>query len=251
MSESIQIGFALLFGAVIGSFLNVVIYRLPLMMAGEAYSLSFPSSCCPNCGARIRWRHNLPLLGWLLLKGRCADCRQAISWRYPLVEGLTALLFGLVVWRHGISVQSGFILAGSCLLLALAVIDLRTMLLPDRLMLPLWALGILAALLDVSKIGWHEALITSALGFALPWLLDRLFYLLRGRAGMGMGDMKLFAALGAWFGGETLLQIMLFAPLLAIFTALVILRIKPGTAFPFGPYPIVVAMCYLIIGQPL
>lgn len=246
-----QIAMAVLFGAVFGSFLNVVIYRLPLIMAGEACSLSFPASSCPCCGARIRWRHNLPLLGWLLLRGRCADCRQGISWRYPLVEAVTALLSGLVVWQHGVSLQAGFILAGCYLLLALAVIDWRTMLLPDRLMLPLWGLGMLAAILALRDISWQEALITSALGFSLPWLLDRLFYLLRGRAGMGMGDMKLFAALGAWFGGETLLHIMLFAPLLAIFSALLILRIKPGEAFPFGPYPIMVSLIYLIMGNPL
>ncbi|MFS2222968.1 prepilin peptidase [Pantoea sp. B65] len=241
-----QILLAALSGAVVGSFLNVVIYRLPLMMAGAACSLSFPASHCPCCAAPIRWRHNLPVVGWLWLRGRCADCRQPVSWRYPLVEALTALLFVLVVWRHGVTLQSGFILGAVCLLIALAVIDWRTMLLPDRLVLPLWALGMAAALLELGSVSWHDALLGSVTGFALPWLLDRLHYLLRGTAGMGMGDMKLFAALGAWFGVATLCHIMLFAPLLALAAALLWLRVKPGEAFPFGPYPAIVALVFLL-----
>ncbi|MBP2169738.1 leader peptidase (prepilin peptidase)/N-methyltransferase [Erwinia toletana] len=236
---------AALAGAVIGSFLNVVIYRLPLMMAGETCRLSFPASHCPCCGSPVRWRHNLPLLGWLLLRGHCADCHQPISWRYPLVEGGTALLFMLVAFRYGLTWQSGFILSVICLLIALAVIDWRTMLLPDRLVLPLWVLGVAATLLEINAVSWRDALIASAIGFALPWLLDRLHYLLRGGAGMGMGDMKLFAALGACFGVETLCHIMLFAPLLALLSA-VLLRVKKGEAFPFGPYPAVVAIFFLI-----
>lgn len=244
-----QIALALLLGAVFGSFLNVVIYRLPLMMAGAQCCLSFPPSSCPCCQARIRWRHNLPLFGWLLLRGRCADCQQAIHWRYPLVEAVTAGLFTLMLWRYGVTLYCAMLLIAICLMIALAAIDWQTMLLPDCLVLPLWGLGIAAAGLGLETVSLTEALIASLLGYLLPWLLDRGCYLLRGRAGMGMGDMKLFAALGAWFGVETLCQIMVFAPLLAIATAILLLRVKPNQPFPFGPYPIVVALICLVFGR--
>lgn len=235
-------------GAIIGSFLNVMIYRLPLIIAGDKVSLSYPASGCPVCGARIRWRHNLPLLGWLLLAGRCADCRQPISWRYPLVELSTALLFALLVYRHGLTLQSGFMLMALCLLVALAGIDLCTMMLPDRLTLPLWGMGVCAAFLGGGRVSGMESLLASAIGFAVPWLLDRLFYLWYRQSGMGMGDMKLFAALGAWFGTETLWHIMGLSSVLAMFSALLLLRIKPGEPFPFGPYPIAVALAMLVWG---
>ncbi|HHB1427562.1 TPA: A24 family peptidase [Serratia odorifera] len=240
--------FSFLLGAVIGSFLNVVIYRLPLTVSGERISLSYPASGCPHCGAAIRWRHNLPLLGWLLLAGRCADCRRPISWRYPLVELLTALLFVLLLQRYGLTPQGGFMLTAACLLVALAGIDLRTMLLPDRLTLPLWVIGVCAAFSGSGRVNGVEALTASTLGFALPWLLDRLFYLWRRQPGMGMGDMKLFAALGAWFGVATLWHIMAISPLLAMLSALLLLRIKPGEPFPFGPYPIAAALALMVWG---
>ncbi|CAI1709108.1 Leader peptidase pppA [Serratia ficaria] len=240
--------FSFLLGAVIGSFLNVVIYRLPLIMTGERISLGYPASGCPHCGAGIRWRHNVPLLGWLLLAGRCADCQRPISWRYPLVELLTALLFALLLQRYGLTPQGGFMLVAACLLVALAGIDLRTMLLPDRLTLPLWAAGVCAAFLGAGRVNGTEALTASTLGFAVPWLLDRLFYLWRHQPGMGMGDMKLFAALGAWFGVDALWRIMAVSPLLAIFSAVLLLRTKPGAPFPFGPYPIAVALALFAWG---
>lgn len=243
-----QIALALLLGAVFGSFLNVVIYRLPLMMAGAHCSLSFPPSSCPGCQARIRWRHNIPLFGWLLLRGRCVNCWQPIHWRYPLVEAVTACLFAVLVWRYGVTLYTAMLLVGVCLMIALAAIDWQTMLLPDCLVLPLWGVGMAAAGFGISEVAIREAIIASLLGYLLPWLLDRGCYLLRGRAGMGRGDMKLFAALGAWFGVETLCQIMLFAPLLAIATALLLLRLKPGQPFPFGPYPIIVALMLLVFG---
>ncbi|QGH62009.1 prepilin peptidase [Serratia proteamaculans] len=240
--------FLFFLGAVLGSFLNVVIYRLPLIMAGENLSLSYPPSCCPICNAKIRWRHNLPLLGWVILAGRCADCRHPVSWRYPLVELLTAVLFVSLIQRYGVTLQGGLMAVAACLLVALAGIDLRTMLLPDRLTLPLWGIGLGAAFLGVGRVSESQALTASALGFAVPWLLDRLYYLWRRQPGMGMGDMKLFAALGAWFGVEALWHIMAVAPLLGMFSALLLLRSKPGEPFPFGPYPIAVALVLMVWG---
>lgn len=237
---------ALLSGAIVGSFLNVVIYRLPLMMAGHPFTLSFPGSFCPQCCTPIRWRHNLPLLGWLLLRGRCADCRQPISWRYPLTELITALIFTWVVLRHGVSLHSAFLLLATCLLLALAVIDWRTMLLPDRLVAPLGAAGMLASLLQMTSLAWREALLAAMLGFAVPWLLDSIYYWRHGYHGMGKGDMKLFAALGAWFGITTLCHIMLFSALIALLCAVLWFRIKKSEPFPFGPYPCLVALFYFL-----
>lgn len=238
---------ALLLGAISGSFLNVVIYRLPLMLAGQSCSLRFPASFCPQCRSPIRWRHNLPLLGWLVLRGRCADCRQPISWRYPLTEGITALMFARVVMRHGVTLHSAFLLLAACLLLALAVIDWRTMLLPDRLVAPLAALGMLASALQITPVAWREALIAAMLGFTLPWLLDGIYYLRHGYHGMGRGDMKLFSALGSWFGITTLCHIMLFSALIALLIAVLWLRIKKREPFPFGPYPCLVALFYFLV----
>ncbi|MBF1994351.1 prepilin peptidase [Serratia symbiotica] len=235
-------------GAIIGSFLNVVIYRLPLIMAGEKMSLSYPASGCPLCGAKIRWHHNLPLLGWLLLAGRCTDCHHPISWRYPLVELLTAALFALLIHRYGLTLQGGYVLVAACLLVVLAGIDQCTMLLPDRLTLPLCGLGIVCAFLGEGRVSGIESLAASALGFLVPWLLDRLFYLWRRHPGMGMGDMKLFAALGAWFGMTGLWRILAFSPLLALLSALLVLRTKLGEPFPFGPYPIALALAMLVWG---
>lgn len=247
MVESVILVFSVLLGAVIGSFCNVIIYRLPLILHGEALSLSWPASHCPHCKHPIKFRHNVPLLGWMLLRGRCASCGQAISWRYPLVEGLMALLYGVIIWQQGITPQSLFDVLAVTFLLPLLFIDLRTMLLPDRLTLPLLALSLLFALSGYSRVDPMQALIAALLGFGVPWFLSLLFRLLRGHEGMGMGDMKLLAALGAWLGPLALLDVFVASTLLALVTALIFLRIKPGQPFPFGPYPIIAAIGWVML----
>ncbi|PKB91361.1 hypothetical protein A8A01_01155 [Ewingella americana] len=239
--------FFILLGAILGSFCNVVIYRLPRILQGEALSLSWPASHCPHCKQPIKARHNIPLVGWLLLCGRCAGCRQAISRRYPLVEALLALLYGAIVWQQGVTPQSLFDLLAVTLLLPLMFIDLHTMLLPDRLTLPLLILALLFATSGYGSVALPSALIAAGLGFGVPWLLSLLFRLLRGHDGMGVGDMKLLAALGAWLGAQALLDIVAASTLLALGAAVVLLRVKPDEPFPFGPYPIIAALGWLLL----
>ena len=234
-------------GAILGSFCNVVIYRLPRILHGDPLSLSWPPSHCPSCQQPIRWRDNIPLFSWLRLRGRCATCRQPIHWRYPLVEALTAALFGLIIWRQGMTPQSLFDLLAVSLLIPLLFIDLKTMLLPDRLTLPLLALALLFAASGYSDVGFLSSLLAAITGFAVPWLLSLTFRLLRGHEGMGRGDMKLLAGLGAWLGPLALMDIFAASSLLALASALLLLRQNPGQPFPFGPYPIVVAMGWVLL----
>ena len=237
--------FFALVGAIIGSFANVIIYRLPLMIAGSAITLSWPPSHCPACSQPVKIRHNIPVIGWLLLRGRCARCRQAISWRYPLVETAMALLFAFIIWRQGVNAQSLFDLLAIALLVPLLAIDLRTMLLPDKLTLSLLALALVMAACGSGRVDMQLSLAAAAIGFAIPWLLSRLFRWRYGYEGMGQGDMKLFAALGAWLGPEALCDIFALSSILALVVALLLLRVKPGQPFPFGPYPIIVALGWI------
>lgn len=239
--------FFIVLGAILGSFCNVVIYRLPRMLQGEALSLSWPASHCPHCKQPIKARHNIPLLGWLLLRGRCAGCQQAISRRYPLVEALLALLYGVIIWQQGVTPQSLFDLLAVTLLVPLFFIDLHTMLLPDRLTLPLLMAALLFAASGYGAVALPAALMAAGLGFGVPWLLSLLFRWLRGHDGMGMGDMKLLAALGAWLGPQALLNVVTASTLLALGAAVILLRVKPGEPFPFGPYPIIAALGGLLI----
>jgi leader peptidase (prepilin peptidase)/N-methyltransferase len=241
------VSFFILLGAIFGSFCNVIIYRLPKILEGDTLSLSWPASHCPDCKQPIKARHNIPLLGWLLLRGRCASCGHAILWRYPLVEALLAALYGTIVWQQGVTLQSCVDLMAVTLLVPLLFIDLQTMLLPDRLTLPLLAFALLFAASGYGTVMLPSALFAAAAGFGIPWLISTLFRLLRGHEGMGRGDMKLLAALGAWLGPQPLLDIFVASTLLAIAAALVLLRIKPGEPFPFGPYPIIAALGWLLI----
>ena len=238
--------FYALLGAIIGSFCNVVIYRLPRMLTGEPLTLSWPASHCPHCQTPVCVRHNIPLLGWLMLRGRCAFCHTAIAWRYPLVELLLAVMFAFIAWRQGINKQSLFDMLAISLLVPLFFIDLETQLLPDRLTLPLVGLALLFAASGISRVEPWPAALSAMLGYAGPWLLSRLFFLWRGVEGMGRGDMKLFAGLGAWLGPVALLNVISLSSLLALLCAVTFLRIKPGQPFAFGPYPIVVAIGWVL-----
>lgn len=244
--EVMLIIFFILIGAILGSFSNVIIYRLPRILQGEAISLSWPASHCPHCKQPVKFYHNIPLLGWLLLKGRCAGCGQAISPRYPLVEALMAILFGVIVWQQGVTPQSLVDLLIVTLLVPLFFIDLQTMLLPDRLTLPLLTVALLFAASGYGTVTLPVALISAGLGFGLPWLLSFVFRLLRGHEGMGRGDMKLLAGLGAWLGPIALLDILTVSSLLALGAGVILLRIKPGVPFAFGPWLIIAATGWLL-----
>jgi leader peptidase (prepilin peptidase)/N-methyltransferase len=257
-------------GLVVGSFLNVVIYRLPIILEREwrdqatellpaasvqsapagadapsRFTLSVPRSACPACKAPITAWQNIPIVSWLLLRGRCAACKTKISARYPLVELATALLSGWVAWHFGFGVSAACALLVTWALIALAGIDIDHQLLPDNITLPLMWTGLLAAVLFGSGSGLalpvsaRDAILGAAAGYLSLWLVFHAFRLVTGKEGMGYGDFKLFAALGAWLGWKMLpLVILLAAGTGAVLGILmIVLRGRDRAApMPFGPY---------------
>lgn len=223
-------------GAIWGSFLGVIIDRLPAMIVADGCAdknLFYPPSHCTHCQHTLRWWQNIPLLSWLLLRGQCAHCRQPIPLLWFLLEALSALFFAATVW---VFPQPQAWLALWLLwsaLLPLAVIDARHMLLPDCLTLPLLWCGLLLNL----RGGWlslQDAVVGAAAGYVFLWLLYWGYRLLRGREGIGQGDLKLVAAFGAWLGWQVLPQLLLFAAFLAILLFLLPRR-DAAAAQPFGP----------------
>ncbi len=248
-------GLVFVLGLLVGSFLNVVIHRLPKMMEAEwqaqcaelrgetvpeipRYNLWTPRSACPHCGHAITALENIPVLSWLWLRGRCSGCGAPISVRYPLVELLTAALSAAVAWKWGASVETAGALLLVWTLVALAFIDLDTTLLPDSLTLPLVWLGLLF------NLGGHfaslpDAVIGAIAGYLVLWSVYWLFKLVTGKEGMGFGDFKLLAALGAWLGWQLLpITILLSSVVGAAVGIAMILLIKHDrrVPIPFGPY---------------
>lgn len=269
-SPALWVGVATVLGMLVGSFLNVVIHRLPRMLeqewrlqcaelagtaAGqaEAYNLVTPRSACPACGHAIPWYENIPILSYILLRGRCSACGAAISRRYPVVEFLAALLAGAVAWRYGFTWQAGLALVLVWALIVLAYIDLDTQYLPDDVTLPLLWLGLLANVPGLFA-PLSEAVIGAAAGYMSLWLVYHAFRLLTGKEGMGFGDFKLLAALGAWFGWTMLPLLVLASSLVGavIGIAMVLFaghdRARP---IPFGPYLVLAGMIALFGGRDL
>lgn len=248
-------GLVFLLGLLVGSFLNVVIHRLPKMMETEwqaqcaelrgevpetaaAYNLATPRSACPACGHGITALENIPILSWLVLRGRCSACGVAIGKRYPLVELLTGLLSAAVAWKWGATLET---LGALCLvwtLIALAFIDFDTTLLPDSLTLPLVWLGLLFNL-NGHFAPLHDAVIGAIVGYLVLWSVYWLFKLATGKDGMGYGDFKLLAAIGAWLGWQMLPVTILFSSVVgaAIGIAMVVfVKHDSRVPIPFGPY---------------
>jgi leader peptidase (prepilin peptidase)/N-methyltransferase len=264
-----------LFGLLVGSFLNVVIHRIPKMMEatwrqearelldqpapkGEAeppiFNLVTPGSHCPHCNHRIRWYENVPVVSWALLKGRCSGCKAAISKRYPIIELLTALVAGLCAWRFGYDPWLIFMLYGSFTLLALAVIDLDTTLLPDDLTYPLLWAGLLAAVLGISPVSLPDAVIGAMAGYLALWSLYWVFKLLTGKEGMGYGDFKLLAALGAWLGWQYLPVVVLLSSVVGLVFAVSMMAsgsVKRDQGIPFGPYLAIAGWIALLWGEAI
>jgi leader peptidase (prepilin peptidase) / N-methyltransferase len=243
-------------GLCVGSFLNVVIHRLPRMLeqqwrrdsaellevplpdAGEPLSLARPRSRCPQCGHVIRWYENIPVVSWIVLRGRCSACKTPISWRYPGVELLTAALFAGVAWKVGPQPVALAWCAVMATLVALTFIDWDTTLLPDQLTQPLLWGGLIAAAL-----GWTIPLSTAlwgaVAGYLALWSVYWLFKLTTGKEGMGFGDFKLLAALGAWLGWNTLLPIALIASVIGAVVGIgmkMVSSLREGRYVPFGPF---------------
>lgn len=263
LNDPLVIALMAVLGLVIGSFLNVLIHRLPLMIEQSftpadcppppRLSLAFPGSHCPHCQHPIAWHDNLPLLAFAWLGGRCRHCRGRISWRYPLVEAATA---GAFVWSAISHVTWGPALAWAicaAILLALAVIDAQTTWLPDALTQPLTWGGLIAAALGYSGIVLSDALAGAVAGYLSLWSVYGLFLLLTGKEGMGHGDFKLLAALGAWFGWQHLLAIVLIASLGGLLGALA-LRWRghwpENGQIPFGPFLVLAAAWLMFFGTP-
>jgi leader peptidase (prepilin peptidase)/N-methyltransferase len=276
------------FGLLVGSFLNVVIYRLPKMLerqwvteaqdivadsaapaaqidaglnaapgapgsaaSAEPFNLLVPRSHCPACGHPIAWYENVPVFSYLALRGRCSACRAPISARYPLVELLTGLLFAACAWRWGLTgttlVWCGF----AATLVALAGIDWDTTLLPDGLTLPLLWAGLIVAALGLTGVAVADALWGAVAGYLALWAVYWAFKLATGKEGMGYGDFKLFAALGAWFGWQGLLPVILLASVVGIIVGLGMRassRLRPGGMVPFGPFLALGGLAAMLIG---
>ncbi len=255
-------------GLLIGSFLNVVIYRLPKMlekqwaaecaeMSGEPadvtepFNLMVPRSGCPHCGHQIRWYENVPVISYILLRGRCSACKAPISVRYPLVEIATGVLFFFSVWQWGATAMGGVWCAFSAILLALALIDWDTTLLPDDLTLPLLWLGLVAAALQWTPVGLHSALWGAVAGYLSLWAVYWAFKLVTGKEGMGYGDFKLFAALGAWFGWQALIPMILLASVIGAMVGIAMkfsTGLREGGYVPFGPFLAGAGLTALVFG---
>lgn len=263
-NSALAIGLAGLLGLMVGSFLNVVVHRLPLMLQAQwdaerqhtprqapAFNLAVPGSHCPHCQHPLRWRDNIPVLSFIALRGRCAHCQAPISWRYPAIELITAGLFMGLMAQHGWSMQTVAWAGFSAALLALAAIDADTQLLPDAITQPLLWCGLLAASLGWLGISLSESVWGAAAGYLFFWSVYWLFKRVTGKDGMGQGDFKLLAALGAWLGWPALLSLVLIASVSGAVIGL--LRQRRGQLaehgeMAFGPYLVLAGLWVMAFG---
>lgn len=260
------VGVAALAGLFVGNWLTVLTHRLPRMMEREwqaqcmdaagkprppgHYGLWSPASHCPACEAPLDRMARIPLLGWLLLRGRCAACHAPIGWRYPVIELLTCALFAGCALRFGATPIALAAMGLSATLVALAWIDFETTLLPDVLTQPLVWAGLLVNLFDAFA-SVRMAVVGAVAGYLFLWVIFHVFRLLTGREGMGQGDFKLLAALGAWFGIEALPMLLLSASLVGVLIggALTLTgRARRGQPLPFGPYLALAGLVMLLLG---
>jgi leader peptidase (prepilin peptidase)/N-methyltransferase len=280
MSESATVFIAVvfLFTLLIGSFLNVVIHRLPIMMERDwreqadelmntppeqelpqgRFDLVMPRSRCPSCGALITAWQNIPVVSYLILKGRCATCKASISARYPLVELMTALLAAAVAWHFGPGWEALMAIAFTLVLVSISMIDADTQLIPDSIVLPLMWLGLAMSLFhplhgaNTLFIAPQDAIVGAMAGYLTLWSIFWLFKLVTGKDGMGYGDFKLLAALGAWLGWQQLPMIIMMSAVVGVVVniTLILLRGKDrSTPIPFGPYLAAAGWITMIWGE--
>ena len=257
-------------GLLVGSFLNVVIHRLPIMMQrdwraqareflelpGEpatTFNLVLPHSHCPHCDHEIRPWENIPLVSWLALRGKCSSCKAPISKRYPLVELACGLLSAYVAWHFGFTWQAGAMLLLTWGLLAMSMIDVDHQLLPDSIVLPLLWLGLLVNLFGLFTT-LPDAVWGAVAGYLSLWSVYWLFKLVTGKEGMGYGDFKLLAMLGAWGGWQVLPLTILLSSVVGAVLGTIMLRLQKadsGTAIPFGPYLAIAGWVALLWGDQI
>lgn len=288
-SSATWIGFVFIISLLIGSFLNVVIHRVPIMLEREwtlqaeqivaqqasgtdglppalatdtakrePYNLLVPRSACLGCGTMITAAQNIPVISWLFLKGRCAKCSAKISVRYPVVELCTAVLSALVAWKFGFTWYTGAALVLTWMLVALTVIDIDHQLLPDNMTLPLMWIGLLLSLAATESLALpvdtRSSIIGAVAGYLSLWSVYHLFKLLTGKEGMGYGDFKLFAAFGAWFGWQMLPLIILLSAFTGavVGISLIVIRGRDrNIPIPFGPYLAAAGWIALMWGDQL
>ena len=269
-APAIFIALSSILGLLIGSFLNVVIYRLPKMMEWEWHknclelqgkeapaqtklSLAKPRSACPKCQHQITALENIPVISYLLLGGKCKSCKTKISMRYPLVELLTGALLGFIAYQFGYTYITLFAWLFTLALITLTFIDFDTQLLPDDITLPLLWLGLLFNL-NSGFTDLQSAVVGAIAGYLTLWFIYWLFKLVTGKEGMGYGDFKLLAVIGAWFGWQLLPAVILLSSVLGsvIGIALILMKGKSGnTAIPFGPFLALGGISALFFGQQL
>ncbi|WP_289076648.1 A24 family peptidase [uncultured Pseudoalteromonas sp.] len=261
----------------VGSFLNVVIYRLPLMMQrewhsecrllledeltakptqasnSESFNLVKPNSTCPKCKTAIKPWQNIPIISWIVLKGKCANCSNPISARYPIVEAITALLSLVIAYSFGATEHALLYIFVTWILVALTFIDIDHMLLPDQLTLPLVWLALIAAVMGIT-ISPGDAIVGAACGYLSLWSVFWLFKLLTGKEGMGYGDFKLLAVFGALLGWQSLLTIILLSSVVGAIIGIALLSIQgkdKATPIPFGPYLAIAGWIALLWGAQI
>jgi len=278
---AIEISGAALLGLLVGSFLNVVIYRLPVMLERtwreqaleileqdnqataaaqpETFNLVTPRSRCPACGTQVAAWQNIPVVSWLLLRGRCSSCGTSISARYPIIELLTGLLSGLIVWEFGAGLTAAFVLLLVWGLIALTMIDFDHQLLPDSITLPLIWLGLIYSLLHTAGMDdrfpdTSDAVVGAVAGYLSLWSVYWVFKLVTGKEGMGHGDFKLLAALGAWLGWQMLPLIILLSAVVGTVVGIALILVAGRDRqipIPFGPYLAGAGIIALLWGQEI
>ncbi|MCL1078765.1 prepilin peptidase [Parashewanella spongiae] len=278
---------AFIFAAMLGSFINVVIHRLPVMLKREwqqecnqylneyhpekvkklgetelnkaidpfpeKYNLIVPTSACPKCNSKIKPWHNLPILGWLILKGKCANCGNAISARYPIIEFISGALVATLAWHFGPTIDFVATAVLTLVLIALTGIDLDEMLLPDNLTLPLLWLGIIFSLTD-GFVSLNDSVIGAVAGYLSLWSVFWLFKIVTGKEGMGYGDFKLMAVFGAWLGWQMLPLIILLSSLVGAVVGISLIvskKLHSGNPIPFGPYIAAAGWIAVVWGQDI
>lgn len=275
----IFIGVAFAFTLLIGSFLNVVIYRLPIMMQRDwrdqcnelkdslpddlpdgKFNLVVPRSRCPSCGKPITAWQNVPVLSYLLLGAQCASCKTSISVRYPLVELLTALLAAVCAWHFGFGWEALLAIALTCALVAISLIDIDHQLIPDSIVVPLMWVGLIMSLFNPLEgaqtlfIAPQDAIIGALAGYLSLWSVYQLFKLITGKEGMGYGDFKLLAALGAWIGWQMLHIVILLSAVVGAIVGIAMIAFRGRDRqlpIPFGPYLAAAGWVTMLYGETL
>ncbi|MDX1481469.1 MAG: A24 family peptidase [Woeseiaceae bacterium] len=270
---------AFLFSLLIGSFLNVVIYRLPVMMERDwrreareiletpgdhlpegRFDLIAPRSRCPQCGHRITALQNVPVISYLLLRGRCAACSEPVSKRYPIIELATAAVSATVAWRFGFTIETAMALGITWTLVAISMIDADHQIIPDSLVLPLLWAGLVASLFSPAGgsgalfVSPREAIIGAAAGYLSLWSVYHLFRLLTGKEGMGYGDFKLLAALGAWLGWTALPMIIVMSAFVGAVVGIALIALRGhdrNVPIPFGPFLAAAGWIVMLFGDTL